>query len=436
MVGVMDNDETALLTHHYQIIDVIEKGPLSSIYKAIHRLSGKTFTIKTISLSKSTLKQRSPNHTIKSEDADKEIEICADLKNPYLAQLKDVIKGDTTVHMIFEYLEGSDICFEIVKRATAGFVYSEAVASHYMRQLFEALNYMHSQNIIHRDIRPHNILLASRDNNAPLKLRGFGAAFRLLNKDSLCDQGKVGIPQFMAPEMVKNQPYNTSVDIWSAGVLLYLLLTGKTPFNGTTQDIYDSIINGTLSFENPYFIPITEPAKDLLRKLLTSIPEDRPTAEECLHHPWICEKIVPNRKHLVEVVENVKEYNQRRKLKSNLISVVNHPNWELPTSPVSEMVKTSDNMITEGILPEGDVCDMETINSITSEALITSGRSNEDESCNTNIQTTSIEKILTSLDQISILTDRNNLFQSSTSNHLAGVLENTNFHDLLNVSLF
>uniref|UniRef100_A0AAF5CU88 Non-specific serine/threonine protein kinase n=1 Tax=Strongyloides stercoralis TaxID=6248 RepID=A0AAF5CU88_STRER len=432
MVGVMDNDETALLTHHYQIIDVIEKGPLSSIYKAIHRVSGKTFTIKTISLSKPTSKSRSSNHVIKSEDADKEIEICADLKNPYLAQLKDVIKGETTVHMIFEYLEGSDICFEIVKRATAGFVYSEAVASHYMRQLFEALNYMHSQNIIHRDIRPHNILLASRDNNAPLKLRGFGAAFKLLNKNSLCDQGKVGIPQFMAPEMVKNQPYNTAVDIWSAGVLLYLLLTGKTPFNGTTQDVYDSITNGMVSFDNPYFNSITEQAKDLLKKLLKPFPEDRPTAEECLQHPWICEKMVPNRKHLVEVVENVKEYNQRRKLKSNLISVVNHPNWELPTSPVTPVEKESDNMIKEGILPEGDVCDMETINSITSEAIVTSGGNNMNESCSNNNQVTTIEKILTSLDQISILTDRNNSLQNSVNNHLAGVLDNTNFHDLLN----
>uniref|UniRef100_A0A913HJZ5 Guanylate kinase-like domain-containing protein n=1 Tax=Strongyloides stercoralis TaxID=6248 RepID=A0A913HJZ5_STRER len=433
MVGVMDNDETALLTHHYQIIDVIEKGPLSSIYKAIHRVSGKTFTIKTISLSKPTSKSRSSNHVIKSEDADKEIEICADLKNPYLAQLKDVIKGETTVHMIFEYLEGSDICFEIVKRATAGFVYSEAVASHYMRQLFEALNYMHSQNIIHRDIRPHNILLASRDNNAPLKLRGFGAAFKLLNKNSLCDQGKVGIPQFMAPEMVKNQPYNTAVDIWSAGVLLYLLLTGKTPFNGTTQDVYDSITNGMVSFDNPYFNSITEQAKDLLKKLLKPFPEDRPTAEECLQHPWICEKMVPNRKHLVEVVENVKEYNQRRKLKSNLISVVNHPNWELPTSPVTPVEKESDNMIKEGILPEGDVCDMETINSITSEAIVTSGGNNMNESCSNNNQVTTIEKILTSLDQISILTDRNNSLQNSVNNHLAGVLDNTNFHDLLNL---
>uniref|UniRef100_A0A0N4Z7B9 Protein kinase domain-containing protein n=1 Tax=Parastrongyloides trichosuri TaxID=131310 RepID=A0A0N4Z7B9_PARTI len=436
MVGMMDNDETALLTHHYQIIDVIEKGPLSSIYKAIHRVSGKIFTIKTISLSKNNCKNNSneiTNPIIKMEDVDKEIEICACLKNPFLSQLKDVIKGDTTVHMIFEYLDGSDICFEIVKRATAGFVYSEAVASHYMKQLFEALYYMHSQNVIHRDIRPHNILLASRDNNAPLKIRGFGAAFRLLNKDSLCDQGKVGIPQFMAPEMIQNQPYNTSVDIWSAGVLLYLLLTGKPPFNGQTQDIFDSIVYGTLSFENPYFAPITEPAKALLKKLLNPIPDDRPTAEECLKHPWISEKMVPNRKHLNEAVENIKGYNQRRKLKSNIISIVNHPNWDLPEPPIKILSQPSEECGIVGILPGGDICDVEPINRMTSESLMMGcgGNNNFQSNCN---QTTNIEKILTSLDQISILTDRSNSMDVSTNNHLSTVLEDTNFHDLLNVS--
>ncbi|KAJ1365881.1 Protein lin-2, partial [Parelaphostrongylus tenuis] len=89
-----------------------------------------------------------------------ELELCASLKHPYICELRDVIAGDRFIHLIFEFLEGSDICFEIVKRAGNGFVYSEAVVSHYIRQLLQALECLHDARIIHRDIRPHNIVLA------------------------------------------------------------------------------------------------------------------------------------------------------------------------------------------------------------------------------------------------------------------------------------
>ncbi|VDO15992.1 unnamed protein product, partial [Brugia timori] len=149
-------------------------GPLSTVYRAVHRITSKLYSVKSIDLQK-----YSATSGLTRTDVDNEIEICAVLKHPFLCELKDVIAGEKAVHMVFEFLDGDDICFEIVKRASAGFVYSEAVASHYMRQLMQALEYMHGQGIIHRDIRPHNVVLASKDNSAPLKLTGFGVSLKL-----------------------------------------------------------------------------------------------------------------------------------------------------------------------------------------------------------------------------------------------------------------
>jgi len=87
------------------------------------------------------------------------VEICTALTHPHFVQLVDVISGCNALHMVFEWVDGQDICFEITRRAAAGFIYSEAVAAHYTRQLVQAVQYMHSQNILHRDIRPHNLLL-------------------------------------------------------------------------------------------------------------------------------------------------------------------------------------------------------------------------------------------------------------------------------------
>jgi calcium/calmodulin-dependent serine protein kinase len=146
--------------------------------------------------------------------------------------------------MVFEYMEGADLCFEITKRAMAGFVYSEAVASHYLRQILEAIRYCHSNNIIHRDIKPHCVLLASKENSAPVKLGGFGVAIQLNSDDERISGGRIGTPNFMSPEVIQRQPYGKPVDIWGCGVLLYVLLSGQLPFYGTKDRLLESIVQG------------------------------------------------------------------------------------------------------------------------------------------------------------------------------------------------
>ena len=146
-------------------------------------------------------------------------------------------------------MDGADLCFEIEKRATAGFVYSESVASHYMRQILEAIRYCHESNIIHRDIKPHCVLLSSKENSAPIKLGGFGISVELPEDDddensSFITSGRVGTPNYMSPEVIQRLPYSKPVDIWGCGVVLFVLLSGYLPFVGNNKRLFELITQG------------------------------------------------------------------------------------------------------------------------------------------------------------------------------------------------
>ncbi|KAI3420854.1 hypothetical protein GPALN_014473 [Globodera pallida] len=391
---VPDGQETALLTHHYQICDLIEKGPICTVYRALHRSTGRSHTVKSLDL-----KRFCAVSGLSQEDAEKEVEICASLKHAYFVQLNDVISGNNALHMVFEWIEGEDICFEVVRRAAAGFIYSEAVASHYTRQLVEAVRYMHSLNIVHRDIRPHNLLLANKENNAPLKVRGLGLAYRLPSDDNgaaACPPGRIGVPQFMAPEVVAGTAYGKAADMWSVGVILYVLLCGRVPFVGRPDEVFQQICGAHYSVSDPIWTSISEPAKDLLGRLLRVDVQHRATPEQCLRHEWL-RKTVPARVHLSETIENVRRYNARRRLKSNIVSSVN--NARLNNNNLHPKLAASPSYFGAQSLPGGDSCDFECLPA-----------TNYDNNANVGgqanrTQIAGVERVLFSLDQMSVLTD-------------------------------
>ncbi|PAV73782.1 hypothetical protein WR25_16302 [Diploscapter pachys] len=218
-----------------------------------------------------------------------------------------------------------------------------------MRQLMLALEYLHSQGIVHRDIRPHNVVLASKDNSAPLKVCGFGVAIKLSNPNERVKAGRVGVVQFMAPEVVSNVPVGTSADIWSAGVLLYLLLSGRLPFTGSTEDVYRMIRDGNYSLNAQIWSQISDSAKDLLRRMLNVNSHSRISATDILQHEWISnrETYAPKR-HLPITVEYIRRYNEARKLKSSILAAVNGDKWQTLRSPAVSFLS--------GQSPGGDSC--------------------------------------------------------------------------------
>ncbi|XP_030636919.1 calcium/calmodulin-dependent serine protein kinase b isoform X3 [Chanos chanos] len=310
-------DDDVLFEDVYELCEVIGKGPFSVVRRCINRDTGQQFAVKIVDVASFT---SSPG--LSTEDLKREASICHMLKHPHIVELLETYSSDGMLYMVFEFMDGADLCFEIVKRADAGFVYSEAVASHYMRQILEALRYCHDNNVIHRDVKPHCVLLASKENSAPVKLGGFGVAIQL-GESGLVAGGRVGTPHFMAPEVVKREPYGKPVDVWGCGVILFILLSGCLPFYGTKERLFEAIIKGKYKMNPRQWSHISESAKDLVRRMLMLDPAERITVYEALNHPWLKERDRYAYKiHLPETVEQLRKFNARRKLKGAVLAAV------------------------------------------------------------------------------------------------------------------
>uniref|UniRef100_G3SZ61 Peripheral plasma membrane protein CASK n=1 Tax=Loxodonta africana TaxID=9785 RepID=G3SZ61_LOXAF len=347
-------DDDVLFEDVYELCEVIGKGPFSVVRRCINRETGQQFAVKIVDVAKFT---SSPG--LSTEDLKREASICHMLKHPHIVELLETYSSDGMLYMVFEFMDGADLCFEIVKRADAGFVYSEAVASHYMRQILEALRYCHDNNIIHRDVKPHCVLLASKENSAPVKLGGFGVAIQL-GESGLVAGGRVGTPHFMAPEVVKREPYGKPVDVWGCGVILFILLSGCLPFYGTKERLFEGIIKGKYKMNPRQWSHISESAKDLVRRMLMLDPAERITVYEALNHPWLKERDRYAYKiHLPETVEQLRKFNARRKLKGAVLAAVSShkfnsfygdPPEELPD--FSEDPTSSGNLIIQGAVSQ------------------------------------------------------------------------------------
>ncbi|XP_056004337.1 peripheral plasma membrane protein CASK-like isoform X4 [Ostrea edulis] len=314
------SDEEVLFDDVYDIWETIGKGPFSVVKRCIHRETKQQFAVKIVDVAKFT---SSPG--LSTEDLKREASICHMLKHAHIVELLETYSSDGMLYMVFEYMDGADLCFEIVKRASMGFVYSEAVASHYLKQILDALRYCHANNIIHRDLKPHCVLLASKENSAPVKLGGFGVATQL-PESGLISGGRIGTPQYMAPEVVQRDPYGKPVDMWGCGVMLFILLGGYSPFVGTKDHLFEQIIKGSYHMRKQW-LNISNYAKDLISRMLEVDPEKRITVEEAIQHPWIKERGKIPKVHLQETVEELKKFNSRRKLKGAIMAAVSSSKW-------------------------------------------------------------------------------------------------------------
>jgi len=318
----MSAEDDILFDEVYELLDVIWRGSCSVIRKCTHRLTGQSFAVKMIDAIKFTA---IPNLTL--DNLKQEATICHLLKHPHVVELLETYSSEGMVYMVYELMEGADLCIEVVKRANGGFVYSEAVASHYFRQVLEAVCYCHDNNIIHRDLRPQNIMLANKENSAPVKLVGFGCAQRLRGGDSV-SSGRLGDVFYVSPEMALKRPHGKASDIWSLGVLLHILLSGTQPFLGTGESLRYAICKGDLHFDAAVWSAISDHAKDLLQQLLCADPNDRLSVHEALEHRWLKNRDkCASRDHLHQTVEEMRIFNSRRKLKNLVIASTNSAKW-------------------------------------------------------------------------------------------------------------
>lgn len=211
-----------------------------------------------------------------------EVEILKKLDHPHINKLDEIYDTKHHLYMVLELLTGGELFERIVEKR----FYSEAEAAQVTRQIASACMYMHERGVIHRDLKPENLVYLTKKGDSPIKITDFGLAKLTENKGLM--KTACGTPGYVAPEILKQQLYDSQVDLWSIGVILYILLCGFPPFaEKNLRGLYRVIKKGQYTFPSPYWDKVSKEAKDCVQKLLVVEPKSRMTAKELLKHKWI-----------------------------------------------------------------------------------------------------------------------------------------------------
>ncbi|GMI84488.1 phosphoenolpyruvate carboxylase kinase 1, PHOSPHOENOLPYRUVATE CARBOXYLASE KINASE 1 [Hibiscus trionum] len=196
-----------------------------------------------------------------------------------IVQIHNMSESDHTLQLILDLCQPYTLYDKILQPPHL----SEPEAASYMQQLVSGLAHCHRFGVVHRDVKPDNVFFDFRGN---LKIGDFGSATWLGELGTV--DGLVGTPYYVAPEIVMGRAYNEKVDVWSAGVVLYVMLAGVPPFNGETAgEIFEAVSRGNLRFPRRVFRSVSGEVKDLLRKMICRDVSKRLPAEQVLRHPWM-----------------------------------------------------------------------------------------------------------------------------------------------------
>lgn len=225
-----------------------------------------------------TIKKENLNKTL-CEAIIEEVNILRDLDHPNIVKYYETYEDDVYIHLVMEYLQGDDLFKLIALKKYEHF--SEKDAAEIITYLFKALNFIHNKHIIHRDVKPENILFSISGDYQSLKLIDFG-----LSTSNNRNRQSVGSPFYMAPEIIDGF-YTYKTDIWSVGVILFIMMTGKFPFEGQKHhELFNKIKHENYNHKELKNKKCSEEVKDLIKKLLVKDQENRLSIEEALAHPW------------------------------------------------------------------------------------------------------------------------------------------------------
>eukprot|EP00299_Pterocystis_sp_00344_P010726 c4875_g1_i1.p1 GENE.c4875_g1_i1~~c4875_g1_i1.p1 ORF type:complete len:489 (+),score=108.75 c4875_g1_i1:38-1504(+) len=209
-----------------------------------------------------------------------EIDVMTVLNHPNIVKLHRVVMTPSHVVLCMDYVKGGELFDRIVRMKH----FSEEVARDILDQLLDVLEELKLATVIHRDLKPENILMNSDDvNDTSIKITDFGLA----TKESNMVPGSLGTPEYAAPEVLKNLPHSYSCDLWSVGVILFVMLSGYPPFYGTRDHVVRTVKAGIIEFRPSEWSHISAEAQDLVRRLLDPSPATRITITEARQHPWM-----------------------------------------------------------------------------------------------------------------------------------------------------
>lgn len=237
--------------------------------------------------------------------------------HPHITYLRDTYEDKQSVHLVMDLCAGGELFDAIIKRGT----YSEKDAATLIRTIVSVVAHCHSMSVMHRDLKPENFLLESQKTDSRILCTDFGLS--VFFKPGQQFSEVVGSAYYVAPEVLRKR-YGPEADIWSCGVILYILLSGVPPFWGETETaIFESILHSDLDFETDPWPQISSAAKDCVRRMLERNPAKRAKADEILKHPWMKEHGVASDKPLDNAILNrLNTFAGMNKLKKEAMKII------------------------------------------------------------------------------------------------------------------
>jgi serine/threonine protein kinase len=274
---------------------VLGKGGCGVVYKVVNKSTKATFALKQMKKDSYLL-----------DILEREIMLMKEFDHPHLTKLREAYLDDKYISLVMDYVAGGELFDKIAELES----FSETDAADITKQLLSALQYLHERNCAHRDIKAENILLVDKE-GTQVKIADFGLANTLGNRNKF--MSFVGTTPYMAPEVLSGATYGTNVDMWSLGVLVFVMLAGYMPFSGKTemQEIR-AILGGQYKFDDRRgWDKISAAAKNFISNLLLQDPEARFTATQALQHVWIRGRT--NSGHSLPSLHNIKSFQRESK---------------------------------------------------------------------------------------------------------------------------
>ncbi|XP_046760593.1 death-associated protein kinase 3 isoform X2 [Gallus gallus] len=288
----------------YEMGEELGSGQFAIVRKCRERKTGVEYAAKFIKKRRLSSSRRG----VSREEIEREVDILREIQHPNIITLHDIFENKTDVVLILELVSGGELFDFLAEKESL----TEEEATQFLKQILDGVHYLHSKRIAHFDLKPENIMLL--DKNVPnprIKLIDFGIAHKIEAGNEF--KNIFGTPEFVAPEIVNYEPLGLEADMWSIGVITYILLSGASPFLGETkQETLTNISAVNYDFDEEYFSSTSELAKDFIRRLLVKDPKKRMTIAQSLEHPWI--KVIKRRN--VRNEDSGKKAEQRRRLKT------------------------------------------------------------------------------------------------------------------------
>ncbi|XP_047341358.1 calcium-dependent protein kinase 13 [Impatiens glandulifera] len=295
----------------YLVDRELGRGEFGVTYLCIERDTRELLACKSIS-------KRKLRTAVDVEDVKREVAIMKHLpKNSSIVTLKEACEDENAVHLVMELCEGGELFDRIVARGH----YTERAAAAVTRTIVEVVQLCHKHGVIHRDLKPENFLFANKKENSPLKAIDFGLSIFFKPGERFSEI--VGSPYYMAPEVLKRN-YGPEIDIWSAGVILYILLCGVPPFWAESeQGVAQAILRGTIDFKREPWPNISESAKSLVQQMLEPDPKLRLTAKQVLEHTWLQNAKKASNVPLGDVVKSrLKQFSMMNRFKRKALRII------------------------------------------------------------------------------------------------------------------